>query len=72
MGLKHDGTSGKEPACQCRRLVRDLSSIPGSGRTPGGGHDNSLQNSWRESHGQKSLAGHCPWRQKESDTTEAT
>ena len=36
------GTSGKEPICQCRRL-RDGSSIPGSGRSPGAGHGNSLQ-----------------------------
>ena len=36
------GASGKEPACQCRRL-RDVSSIPGSGGSPGGGHGNPLQ-----------------------------
>ena len=30
------GASGKEPACQCRRL-RDAGSTPGSGRPPGGG-----------------------------------
>ena len=29
-----DGTSGKEPACQCRRH-RDTGLIPGSGRSPG-------------------------------------
>ena len=34
------GTRGKEPACQCRR---DTSSIPGSGRSPGGGNGNPLQ-----------------------------
>ena len=33
--------SGKEPACQCRRRV----FIPGSGRSPGGGHGNLLQHS---------------------------
>ena len=27
--------------------VRDSGSIPGSGRSPGGGHGNSLQYSWR-------------------------
>ena len=36
------GTSGKEPACQCRRH-RDASLTPGSGRCPGGGHGNPLQ-----------------------------
>jgi len=32
--------SGKESACQCRRL---RGSIPGSGRSPGGGNGNPLQ-----------------------------
>ena len=32
----------KEPAGHCRRL-RDLGLIPGSGRSPGGGHGNPLQ-----------------------------
>ena len=36
------GTSGKEPACQCRRL-RDTGSIPGFERSPGGGHGTPLQ-----------------------------
>ena len=36
------GTGGKEPTCQCRKL-RDTSSIPGSGRSSGEGHDNPLQ-----------------------------
>ena len=34
--------------------VRDLGSISGSGRFPGGGHRNPLQHSG-ESHGQRSL-----------------
>ena len=33
---------GKEPACQCRRH-RGLGSIPGSGRSPGGGNGNPRQ-----------------------------
>ena len=41
------GSSGKEPACQCRRL-RDVGSISGSGRTPGGGHGNPLHYSYLE------------------------
>ena len=35
------GASGKELGCQCRRL-RDMDSIPGSGRSPGEGHGNPL------------------------------
>ena len=41
MGLPR-GTSGKEPACQCRSL------IPGSGKSPGGGHGNPFQYSCLE------------------------
>ena len=35
------GASGKELACQCRD-VRDVGSIPGSGRSPGEGNGNPL------------------------------
>ena len=41
------GTSGKEPACQCRRH-RDLGLIPGLGRSPGEGNGNPLQYSCQE------------------------
>ena len=41
------GTSGKEPACQCRRCKRH-GSVPGSGRLPGGGHGYLLQCSYLE------------------------
>ena len=41
------GASGKESACQCGDL-RDTGSIPGSGRSPGGGHHNLLQYSFLE------------------------
>ena len=38
-----------------------LGSIPGSGRSVGGGNGNSLQYSCLENpHGQRSLAGHSP------------
>ena len=37
------GASGKEPACQCKLAMTDVSLIPGSGRSPGGGHSNLLQ-----------------------------
>ena len=35
------GTTGKKPACQCRRQ-RYAGSIPGLGRSPGEGHGNPL------------------------------
>ena len=38
--------------------IMDMGSIPGSGRSPGGGHGNPLQYSCLENpHGQKSLGG---------------
>ena len=43
--------------------TRDMGSIPRSGRSPGGGHDNPLQ---------RSLMGYSPWGLKESDTPERT
>ena len=43
------GYSGKEPTCQYRRH-RDLGSIPGWGRSPGGGNGNPLQYSCLEIH----------------------
>ena len=54
--------------------IRDAGSIPGSGRSPGGGHGNPLQYSFLtgESPGQRSLAGYSPYGHKESDKTEAT
>ena len=53
--------------------IIDMGSIPGSGRSPGGGHGNPLQYSCLEnSHGQRSLAGYCPQGHKESDTTDTT
>ena len=41
------GASDKEPACQCGDL-RNTGSIPGSRRSPGGGHSNPLQYSCQE------------------------
>ena len=41
--------------------LREAGSIPGSGRSPGGGHGKPLQQSCLEkSHGQRSLAGYGP------------
>ena len=63
-------TSGKEPACQCRRYKR-------------GGFDPWVRKipcrrAWqptpvfspREFHGHRGLAGYSPWGHKESDMTE--
>ena len=54
------GTSSKESACQCRRL-RDRGSIPGSGRSPGGGHGNPLQYSCQDNpmDRPKNKVSHC-------------
>ena len=42
------GTSGKEPASQCRLDLSDTGSIPGLERSPGRGHSNPLQYSHLE------------------------
>ena len=45
--------------------MRDAGLIPGSGRSPGGGHGNPLQYSCLENHpGQRTLVGYSPWGQK--------
>ena len=57
-----------ESACN----VGDLASIPGLGKSLGGGHGNPLQYSClRNPHGQRSLAGYSPWGLQELDITEA-
>ena len=58
-------TSGKEPACQCRRL-RVVGLIPELGRSPGGGHGNPLLPG--DSQGQRTLAGYSSWGRKETRT----
>ena len=51
----------------------DIASVPGLGRSPGGGHGNILQYSCLENPmDMRSLAGYGLWGRKESDTTEAT
>ena len=61
------GSDGKEFTCN----AGDLDSIPGLGRSFGGGHVNLLQYSCLENpHGQRSLVGYSPLGCKESDTTE--
>ena len=51
--------------------TRDADSIPGLGRSSGGGHGNSLQYSCLKN-GQRTLAGYSPWGSKESYMTEHT
>ena len=42
--------------------VGNLGSVPGLGRSSGGGHGNPLQYSCLENtHGQRSLVGYNPW-----------
>ena len=56
------GSVGKESACN----ARDLGSITGFGRSPGGGHGNLLQYSClKNPQGPRSLAAYSPWSYKE-------
>ena len=51
--------------------VKDLGSILGLGKSPGGEHGHPLQYSCLENpHGQRSLEGCSPWGHKESEMTE--
>ena len=52
--------------------VRDLGSIPGSGRSSKRERQPNPVFLPGESHGQRSLAGYNPWGHKELDMTEAT
>ena len=62
------GSDGKASACN----AGDPSSVPGLGRSPGGGHGNPLQHSCLENPMDKGLVSYSPWGHKESDTTEDT
>ena len=60
-------SAGKEITCN----AGGPGSIPGLGRSPGGGQGNPLQFSCLENpHEQRSLVGYHPWGRKQSDTTE--
>ena len=60
-------SAGKESICK----AGDPGSIPGLGRSLGGGPGNSLQYSCLEHPcGQRSLEGYSTWSRKESDRTE--
>ena len=52
--------------------IRDVSSIPGSGRSPGGGHGNPLQYSCLENPMDRGAWWATDHRISESDTTEVT
>ena len=61
------GSDGKESTCD----VGDLGSLPGLGRSPGGGHGNPLQYPCLENpHRQRSQVGHSSRGHKELDLTE--
>ena len=63
---------GKEPACNSGD-AGDMGLIPGSGRSPGGGHSNLLQYSYLEiPMDRRSWRATVHRVTKESDTTEAT
>ena len=59
------GSAGEESACNAGD-TRDVGSIPGSGRSPGGGHGNLFLPG--ESHGQRSLMDYRLVGHKDSDT----
>ena len=62
--------SGEELACKAG-VAGDTGSIPGLGRSPGGGHGNPLQYSHLENPcGLWSLEDFSPWGCKELDMTE--
>ena len=61
------GSAGKESTCN----EGDLGSIPGLGRSPGGGRGNPCRYSCLEvPHGQRRLVGYSPTGLKESCMTE--
>ena len=72
MGRGEGGSTGRgNDSKESTYNAGDLGSIPGSGRSPGGGHSNPLQYSCLENpYGQRSLEGYAPWDCKESDMTE--
>jgi len=62
---------GKESGCSTGD-AGDTGSVPGSGRSPGGGHDNPLQYSCQENPIERSLERSSHWDRRESDTTVVT
>ena len=69
------GTSGKKkkkPRLANAGDIRDVSSIPGSGKSPGGGHGNPIQYSCLENPMDKGAWRATVHKVSKSDTTEAT
>ena len=60
--------SGKNPPAS----IGDVGSIPGLGRSPGGGNGNPLQYSYLEKSMDRGAWWAAVWRREESDTTEHT
>ena len=52
--------------------IRDVGSVPGSGRSPGGGRGNRLQYPCLENPMERILAGYSPQDHTESNMTEVT
>ena len=52
--------------------IRDVGSVPGSGRSPGGGSGNRLQYPCLENPMERILAGYSPQDHTESNMTEVT
>ena len=50
--------------------IRDVGSMPGSGRSPGGMHGNPLLGCLENPHGQRSLVGYGPQSCEELDRPE--
>ena len=67
--MEYPTSRGGLPWWLCsKENVGDSGLIPGSGRSPGGGHDSPLPLFLPgKSHEQRSLAGCSPWGLKESD-----
>ena len=63
--------SGKEPTANAGN-IRDVDSILGLGRSPGGGHGNPLQYSHLENPMDRRASQAIVHSRKESDTTEVT
>ena len=66
------GTVVKDPPAKAGD-TGEVGSIPGSGKSPGGGNENPFQDPClKKSHTQRSLTGYSPRSRKESDMTEHT
>ena len=66
------GASGRGPSPANAGDVRDMGSIPGSGRSPGGGHGNPLQCSCLENPMDRGAWEAMVYRVAESDKTKVT